>query len=505
MWPWWRSLGAICLGGLVVRIGYTLAFQHPFSLTGDPSQYHYGANLLVDGKGFIDAFYYRVLGQVRQTALHAPLYTVALAVPSLAGLRSVLDHQLWSCVIGTGTIAVVALVARRVAGPRAGLIAAGITAAYPNAWILDGILGVETLTLLTNALVLLAAYRLWFLCSIRCGLELGVACGLAALTRGEALLFLPLVIVPTTLSLRGLAPTRRFRLAGAAGLAAVVVLAPWVGFNLARFNQPLLVSRFDVAMAPANCDDTWYGPGIGYWSAACFPDLPAPRGDESDDAAIYRREVVDYVSSHLERLPTVVVARLGRTFGFYRPAAQIALEGYVEGRDPTVAAYGLGTYYLLVLASIPGAIALRRRQVPLWPLLGMVATAAVAVAATYGQTRFRASAELVPVVLAAVGIDALLRRQPPAALHRHVQAMITSDASTRKSPSAQGEWGTGVVKSSKRVPTALGPCAVIPTLVASFKLPSMIVRATCAPRMTSMVSSLRRTPTAALSSGERPA
>jgi hypothetical protein len=413
MRPWWRSVGAICVAGLVVRAGYTLAFQHPFALTGDPSQYHEGANLLVDGKGFIDASYYRALGQVRQTALHAPLYTIALALPSLVGLRSVLDHQLWSCVIGTGTIVVVALVARRVAGPRAGLIAAGITAAYPNAWLLDGILGVETLTLLTSALVLLSAYRLWDLRSIRAGVELGVACGLAALTRGEAVLFLPLVVAPTALSLPGLALMGKLRLLAVAGLAAAVVVAPWVVFNLARFSQPLLISRFDVAMAPANCDDTWYGPGIGYWSAACFPDLPEPRGDESDDAVVYRREVARFIGSHLERLPTVVVVRLGRTFGLYRPGAQIALEGYVEGRDPTVGAYGLGAYYLLMGASVPGAIALRRRRVPLSPLVGMVGTAAVAVAATYGQTRFRATAELVPVVLAAVAIDALLRRRRP--------------------------------------------------------------------------------------------
>ena len=46
-------------------------------------------------------------------------------------------------------------------------------------------------------------------------------------------------------------------------------------------------------MAASNCDEVYYGDAVGYWSFACFPDIPSPRGDESDDALVYRDAVVD--------------------------------------------------------------------------------------------------------------------------------------------------------------------------------------------------------------------
>ncbi len=394
-------------------MGYVFLLRHPAEITGDPYQYHHGANLLVAGKGFIDAYHYQVLGEIRQTALHAPLYTVALAIPSLLGLRTPLGHQLWSCLIGTGTVGLVGLVGRRMAGPRVGLVAAFLVAVYPNAWLLDGLLGVETLTLFTCALALLAAYRLWQLRTRRAAAELGIACGLAALTRGEALLYLPFMLVPLGLALRQLDLRHRLRLGFVAGLAMVATLTPWVVFNLVRFHHPILVARFDVAMAPANCDDAYYGPGLGYWSAACFPELPAASGDESDEALVYREATSEYIRTHLDRLPATVLARIGRTFGFFRPAQQLELDIYVEGRDPSVARAGLAVYYLLVVAAVPGAVLLRRRRAPISPLLAVLGAATLAVAVTYGQTRYRASAELALVLLAAVALESLLRRALP--------------------------------------------------------------------------------------------
>jgi hypothetical protein len=409
---WRLGLALVCAAALALRVGYVLVFRHPSEISGDPAQYHHGANLLVHGKGFIDAFTYQYFGIVRQTALHAPLYTVALAVPSALGLGSFLDHQLWSCLLGTGTVAVVGLVGRRLAGPRAGLLAAALAAVHPNVWIFDGLVAVETLSLLTAALTLLAAYRLWDRPSARTAAELGAACGLAALTRGEALLFLPLIVVPLVLARPHLAGRDRGRLIVVAGLAGAVVLGPWVVFNLARFDRPLLVSRFDVAMAPANCDAAYYGPGTGYWSSTCFPPLP-PGGDESDDAVVYRRAAFAYMRTHLDRLPAVVLARVGRAFGLYRPLQQLGLDSYIEKRELAVARLGLGAYYALALASVPGAVVLRRRGVPLSPLVALVAAVTLAVGLTYGQTRYRASAELVPVLLAAVALDAALDRRRP--------------------------------------------------------------------------------------------
>ena len=54
---------------------------------------------------------------------------------------------------------------------------------------------------------------------------------------------------------------------------------------------------------------------------------------------------------------------------------------------------------------------LRRRRVTLIPLIALLVTVAVGVAFVYGFTRFRASAEVAIVLLAAVAIDAWLRRR----------------------------------------------------------------------------------------------
>ena len=59
--------------------------------------------------------------------------------------------------------------------------------------------------------------------------------------------------------------------------------------------------------------------------------------------------------------------------------------------------------------AIAGAIALRRRRMPLSPLLAVIGTVAITVAITFGSTRYRAPADVAIALLAAVGIDALVK------------------------------------------------------------------------------------------------
>lgn len=84
---------------------------------GDAYYYHASANLLADGHGFVHPLAWdegvRVAG-----ADHPPGYVVALSVPSLLGLDSIRAHHLTSCLIGAGTIVLVGLVGRRLAGAR---------------------------------------------------------------------------------------------------------------------------------------------------------------------------------------------------------------------------------------------------------------------------------------------------------------------------------------------------------------------------------------------------
>jgi hypothetical protein len=58
---------------------------------------------------------------------------------------------------------------------------------------------------------------------------------------------------------------------------------------------------------------------------------------------------------------------------------------------------------------VVGGVAARRRNVPIYPLVGLVVIVVLAIAPTIGAVRYRAPAEIALVILAAVGIDAVVR------------------------------------------------------------------------------------------------
>ena len=91
------------------------------------------------------------------TAERAPLFPLALA--GLAELGVTGSDARLLVLTGPGSIAVLGLLARRLAGDRAGLIAAGLAALHPTLIAADGALMTESLYGLLAALALLAAYR----------------------------------------------------------------------------------------------------------------------------------------------------------------------------------------------------------------------------------------------------------------------------------------------------------------------------------------------------------
>ncbi len=195
------SLLAITLAGLAWRVAYVLVARRHMTVGGDAFFYTYGADLVARGKGFIDPFY-AAGGQIRQTASHPPLYELWLALASLVKTRDPTVHLVWSCVLGAGTVAVAGLAGREVAGSRAGLLAAAIAAAYPHIWLYDGTLLSETMAIFTTAMVIWLAYRFARQPHALAITLLGVACGLAALSRSELILAIPIVLVPLAMKAR---------------------------------------------------------------------------------------------------------------------------------------------------------------------------------------------------------------------------------------------------------------------------------------------------------------
>jgi 4-amino-4-deoxy-L-arabinose transferase-like glycosyltransferase len=411
-------LGLIALLGFLVRVGYAQFFRRDhLPIGGDSYTYSRGAELLVDGYGFIEPLVFEATGTAEQAATHPPLYLLWLAVASFVepGGTSQFAHILWSCVLGTGTIVLCGLVGRRLGGDRCGLLAAAGAALYPNVWMYDAMLLSETMSTFMVAAVLLLAYRFWDRPGLARAVWLGGACGLAALSRPELVLSLPLVAAPLILFARGSGRGERLRWLVAAGAPAALVIGVWVGFNFTRFEEPVYLTHgYGFQLIAANCDATYSGEYIGYWNGQCANDVVGrvvrPDMDASEREVAVRREVTEYVRANLDRLPAVVAARWGRITGLYRPSQQITLDEYFYERERWVAEGGLVSYYVLAGLSIAGVVVLRRRRVPVLPLLAFPVMVLVAVALAYAETRYRSSAEVVLVLLAAVAVDAAVSR-----------------------------------------------------------------------------------------------
>lgn len=405
---WWVRVGAIVAAALVIRVLYVVIWQNPTSFPVDALYYHFGANDLANGYGFTNPLVHHFSGVIRPGADHPPGLIVVLSVPSILGLQSALAHQLWSCLLGSTTVVLVALIGRMLAGGRAGLVAAVIAATYPGFWTNDAYLMPETLAMLFSALAVYLAYRALRKPSVALAVALGAVVAAAALTRAEMLLLLLLLVLPVLL-VGGENWRRRLGLSAVAGATTLVLIMPWAIYTSIRLDHPELLSVTEgVTLAGSNCGHTYYGPDIGDWSQLCSTRAARQPGDVSDIDQRSRRVAYRYARAHLSHLPVVVLARLGRTFGFFRPVS--SHQGDVR-REKPVAIVMLLFYWFLVVASVAGALYLRRARVRIWPLLSLIVLSAIVTITTYGNVRFRATADVAFVVFAAAALDRLLARR----------------------------------------------------------------------------------------------
>ena len=394
------KLALILSGGLAIRLVYTIAGPgnaYSEGPTGDFFFFHEIANLIAGGEGFVSPFAFHELDRVDPTAEHPPLWPLVLAAGSELGGNGLLSHRLVGVPIGVATAGVLALLGRRLAGDTAALVVAALAAGHPLLIAADGSLMSETLYGLWVALALLLALRLMDRPSTASAAALGATIGLAALTRGEGLLLLPLLAAPAVWTGSG----RRLLRGGAVLAAAALVLAPWTIRNLTTFDRPVLIATNDATVVTgANCDRTYRGRDLGFWSVDCR--APLTERDEAEQAAIWRDDGIDYAADHAGRLVAVVVpVRVLRTWDLWQPRRQVRL---AEGRDRTMESLGVVVYFLLLPLAVYGGVVLRRRGAPLWVLLVPPAAVTVVSALGYGYTRFRHSADLAIVLLAGIAL-----------------------------------------------------------------------------------------------------
>lgn len=446
---WWAWVLALTLVGFGVRLAYIAASNEIYRDTlprgdvfetrvwGDGLVYHQQANLLVDGEGLITPIPFLLDGVRQESADHVPLYTLYLTAFSSVGVRSEIGHMVGTAVAGAATAVAFGLLGRKVGGPRVGMIAAVVGAFNPSIFYLPADLLSEAITIPLAALMLWSTYRVIEAPTVRRGLELGAMTGLGVLARAELATFVPLAIIPIVLFSRSLGRVpglgrvtgpvpdpegpsgpsfgQRFAVLAAAGATCALLVLPWVGYNLSRFEKPIYLSvGLDYSLVQGNCDEAYTTEYLGYYWLRCMNEAmegqvaddgtPLYLADQSLGAAHLREVALDYIADHPKRAAEAVAARLGRVTGVFRPIQQARLTSFIDRIEPGVAYSGIVLYYPLAALAVAGAFGLRRRHIPVWPFVAVVATTLIAVAMTLAVLRYRTTTEPVLAVLAAVAL-----------------------------------------------------------------------------------------------------
>ncbi|MBV8949925.1 MAG: glycosyltransferase family 39 protein [Actinobacteria bacterium] len=405
-------LAGIAIFAFAGRLTYVLAFSDQLHFGLDTVWYQLSAGTLALGKGFVDPGRFYSTGATVATAFRPPLYSAFLAVviKTFDGSRE--TFQIAGCFVGTATVVLIGLLGRRVGGNTVGLCAAAFAAVSPALVGFDASVMTETIYVPLVTAALLALYAAIDRPTAGRWLLVGALIGACILTRGDALLLLPLLVVPGTIVASRTEARRRYLLClGAAALGAAVVVVPWVLRNDARVGVPTLATLDSgTAIAGTNCHGSYFGSKLGSWDPLCA-EIAARPGE--DEAAVNRRLTNDglrYLRAHVTRVPLVVSARVLRLWGVWDPAGEVRLES-IESRNVVWQVVTLCAYVPIAVLAGYGIFLMRRERARVIPIVSVLASVTLAAAITYGKQRFRAAAEPVLLVSASVAAVHLVRRR----------------------------------------------------------------------------------------------
>ena len=236
------QLGGIAALALLLRVLVIVIVDPHVPRLGDASAYHLIANNLADGRGYIRPFDLARFHLVVPTAEYPPLHPFVVSLFARLGFRSVEWQRICLSVVGTGTVIIIGLLGRRVAGARAGIVAALLAAVSPMMFLPEVTLMSETVFVFLVALALLLATRAHESPTPLAIGAIGLVLGFATLTRAEGALLGILVIVP----LAARCPGSVLRRVGvvAIGVAAIaIVVLPWTVRNERTFHALVPVSN----------------------------------------------------------------------------------------------------------------------------------------------------------------------------------------------------------------------------------------------------------------------
>jgi len=152
--------GSCSPAAVAVRTVYALQAAPDPTFLDDDNFFHLTGRYLAEGKGYVQPLPLTFRGESNPTAEHPPGYPLLLSLVGRLAAGGVDTQRMASVIAGSLTVLAVALIARRLAGNRAGLIDGVLCAAYPSFIAADGALMSESLLGTLVAFSLLQTLRL---------------------------------------------------------------------------------------------------------------------------------------------------------------------------------------------------------------------------------------------------------------------------------------------------------------------------------------------------------
>jgi 4-amino-4-deoxy-L-arabinose transferase-like glycosyltransferase len=302
---------SLFLLGLAVRAGVGVRTGISVPLREDEPEYYVPAASLSKGLGYANVQQQSPDGVARPTAYRMPLPSLVMAlVFECMGGASIGAARWTSIVVGSLSVPLMYLLARRAVGGGAAVVAAIACAIYP-AWAYAGptILS-EPYFVPAMLLALILSVRAAESKDLRPALVAGAAWGLATLTRPHGLL---MGLAVAALLLRG-----GWRRSVVFAAATFLVLTPWVVRNEIQFGHPVLLAteggetllgaNNPYVLADANLHGMWMSP----LHVAEYKNRLSVIHDDVERDRLQRAWGMAFLREHPRDIPRLVAYKLGR-------------------------------------------------------------------------------------------------------------------------------------------------------------------------------------------------
>jgi 4-amino-4-deoxy-L-arabinose transferase-like glycosyltransferase len=360
-------IGAVVLLALLARVVVMLVSPH-YKLTFDAVDYDRHARSIATGHGYPPSLLDPNGGP---TAFRPPLYPYLLgAIYWVVGVNhGVTAGRAAGAVLGTVSVVLIWMIARRLWGERPAIAAAAVAAIWPPLLFLNASLMSEELFIAIELGVALTAliarsrdgdWRWAVIC--------GVLCGLATLTRSNGVI----LVIPAAVGIWVAKPRWSARaLSGpvALVLAMVLTIAPWTIRNASAFHQFVPVStQTGLGLAGFLNDEAKDLSGYpGVWQPP--QDIPRyatiftrrPQNEAQLDRAL-RARAMRYALNHPGYLVEGAALNILRTLSLApNPSAAIKLDDVMLGLSSGAGDVLKWSFLLALPLTLAGAVLARRR------------------------------------------------------------------------------------------------------------------------------------------------